>query len=520
MKQFFAYIRVSDPKQGKGVSLAEQRSIIEGYAGRIDALIVEWFVETRTAAKAGRPVFSRMLKLVRAGKAEGIIVHKLDRSTRNYYDWAEINALIDNGIAVHVASENLDLRSRGGMLAADMQVLIAVDYIRNLREEALKGIHGRLKQGILPNAAPIGYLNRGKGNAKEIDPVKGPLVKHLFEAYATGALNLRDLAKEGERIGLRNRAGHPLRPQQMQMVLRNPFYVGVIRSRRYGLFPGIHVPLVSKPLFDRVQVILSGKFVRRTKRFNFLFRRFIRCATCHRSLVGSERKGHVYYRCPTIECPTTSLREEPVEAAVREVLHEIQFTSDEVKILENEIDKAFADEATLREARRASLEANVTATNARISRLTDLLLDNKIDASEHDEKRSALILERQGLMQDICALDSEHADVHERARRIVELARSAEKLYESADPAKKRQLLEIVISNCTASGKSLQFSLREPFATIAKRERPHICAQFYATDRTFAAEALISLASAWNAKLCDDLEDLLAPQEPSIELAA
>ena len=62
MKQLFAYIRVSDPKQGKGVSLDEQRSIIEGYATRIGAVIVEWFVETRTAAKAGRPVFDRMVK--------------------------------------------------------------------------------------------------------------------------------------------------------------------------------------------------------------------------------------------------------------------------------------------------------------------------------------------------------------------------------------------------------------------------------------------------------------------------
>ena len=54
MKRLFAYIRVSDPKQGKGVSLDEQRSIIEAYAARIGAVIIEWFVEKKTAAKAGR----------------------------------------------------------------------------------------------------------------------------------------------------------------------------------------------------------------------------------------------------------------------------------------------------------------------------------------------------------------------------------------------------------------------------------------------------------------------------------
>lgn len=33
-------------------------------------------------------------------------------------------------------------------LTADIQAVIAADYIRNLREETIKGINGRLKQGL------------------------------------------------------------------------------------------------------------------------------------------------------------------------------------------------------------------------------------------------------------------------------------------------------------------------------------------------------------------------------------
>jgi hypothetical protein len=36
--------------------------------------------------------------------------------------------------------------------------------IRNLREETLKGIQGRLRQGLFPFSAPIGYVNNGGGN--------------------------------------------------------------------------------------------------------------------------------------------------------------------------------------------------------------------------------------------------------------------------------------------------------------------------------------------------------------------
>jgi site-specific DNA recombinase len=516
MKQLFAYIRVSDPKQKTGVSLIEQRAIIERYAERIGALIVVWFEETRTAAKAGRPIFTKMLGLLRAGKAEGVIIHKLDRGTRNYRDWAAIDELLDAGVGIYVANENLDLRSRGGRLAADVQVAVAVDYIRNLREEALKGIHGRLKQGILPNAAAVGYLDRGKGNPKEIDPKKGPLVRRLFELYATGGYTLRELTAEAKVIGLRNRSRHAYCLQQIDDVLKNPFYMGIIRSRRYGLFPGKHQPLVSAKLFERVQTVLSGRYVRRTKRCSFLFRRFIRCQTCGRSLSGSERKGRVYYRCPTIACPTTSLREDAIEAAVRAQLRKITFGVEHAALLERELSARLADETSLRAAKRAALQETLAAVNARLARLTDLLLDGKIDSGAHDEKRAALIMEREGLLQEIAAVETGSVDFRATIAKMFELLASAETLYESVGPEKKRELLEMVTSNCTAHGKSLSFSIREPFATLAQRDLVQSGGQFYDTVRTFGVETLISWAKNCSSAEGDALQSISQGEDVKI----
>jgi DNA invertase Pin-like site-specific DNA recombinase len=89
-----------------------------------------------------------MLKLLRQRKAEGVVMHKIDRSARNLKDWADLVDLADRGIEVQFANEGLDLNSRGGRLSADIQAVVASDYIRNLREEAKKGIYGRLKQGF------------------------------------------------------------------------------------------------------------------------------------------------------------------------------------------------------------------------------------------------------------------------------------------------------------------------------------------------------------------------------------
>src|SRR5260221_10334030 len=104
-KNFFGYIRVSTAKQGQqGVSLQEQRDAILGYVSRAGAEIVSWFEEQETAAKRGRPIFSKMLKMLRQGKADGVVLHKIDRGARNLKDWSDIADLIDTGIEVHFAN--------------------------------------------------------------------------------------------------------------------------------------------------------------------------------------------------------------------------------------------------------------------------------------------------------------------------------------------------------------------------------------------------------------------------------
>ena len=176
-KTCFAYTRVSTVKQGDGVSLEAQREAITVFAEKHGLSVTRWYEEKETAAKRGRPVFDDLVKSLQRGEAAGLIVHKIDRSARNFSDWARVGELVDSGIDVHFAHESLDLRSRGGRLTADIQAVIAADYVRNLREECLKGVEGRLKQGIFPFAAPIGYLNKGGGKPKTPDPKRAPYVR-------------------------------------------------------------------------------------------------------------------------------------------------------------------------------------------------------------------------------------------------------------------------------------------------------------------------------------------------------
>ncbi len=282
MKPCFGYIRVSTVKQGEDASLEAQKDAITDFASRNDLKVTEWFDEKQTAAKSGRPIFNQMLKRLRKGEATGLIMHKIDRSARNLKDWAIVSELPDEGVDVYIATETLDFRSRGGRLTADIQAVIAADFIRNLRAETLKGLNQRLKQGLYPFRAPIGYLDKGGGKPKTPDPIKAPLIKTMFDLYNSGQHSYRSLQVEMKRRGLRNHNNSPLSLSGIETILKNPFYTGIIEIKRTGkTYKGVHDPIVSVRVFQNVQKMKLGRSGKKATRHNHLFRGLFRCGLCN-----------------------------------------------------------------------------------------------------------------------------------------------------------------------------------------------------------------------------------------------
>lgn len=314
---FIAYTRVSTQRQGEqGVSIHEQHRAIVAYATLHHLTISSWQNECSTAAKCGRPVFRKVMKLLKKGNGGvGLLVHKIDRGARNLADWAAIGEVIDQGVDVRFVHDDLDLTTRGGRLSADIQAVIAADYIRNLREEVRKGITGRLKQGLYPFKAPRGYQDRGSGKVKTPDPFVAPLIVATFKRYASGKFSLQELATEMAILGLTTKSDRPLRPGSMAILLKNPFYKGdmvVVKER----FQGIHQPLVSDDLFDRVQRVFQRRRPSRRLKHVFRFRGMLRCTQCDSFLIGERQKQFVYYRCH--HCRGVSVREDRVGSGNRQ----------------------------------------------------------------------------------------------------------------------------------------------------------------------------------------------------------
>src|SRR5579863_8432181 len=197
MKEAVIYARVSSKDQEReGYSIPAQLRLLREYAQRNEFTIVREFVDVETAKAAGRTQFGEMVRFVRDHPlCRRVIVEKTDRLYRNFRDCVTLE---DLEIEIHLPKEgqviSKDSKSQAKLMHG-LQVVMARNYIDNLREEVRKGMREKAEQGIYPSRPPIGYRNNKLERTIEADPNKTVIAQRMFELYGSGQYSLTSLRK-------------------------------------------------------------------------------------------------------------------------------------------------------------------------------------------------------------------------------------------------------------------------------------------------------------------------------------
>lgn len=487
MANVFGYIRVSTAKQGKGVSLVEQKSAITIYAKRHNLTVVRWFEELETAAKSGRPVFSKMVALLKKKNIAGVIIHKIDRSARNMRDWSDLTEMADVfGLQIHFVQESVNLLKDNDRLSADMQAVVASHYIRNLRQETIKGLYGRLKQGIYPFNAPIGYLNDGSGKPKIIDPIKGPLVKKIFRLYLTEQLGIIDLANYMYKEGLRNNREGKVTKNGISKILNNPFYAGIMKVKG-KTFLGKHEPLISVNQFELAQNILIGKTTSKARKHDFTYSRLIKCAGCGRSLIGEVQKGINYYRCHTKSCSFKCIREDSFEKNILDLLENLELSKKEADMLKKYVLHQLSKNEGLKKKRKLSIDLQISQTENKIDQLLDLLLNGVIETEAYEQKNQNLLIQLQKFKKHRESINVGNRYFEQRLEEFIELTLGLHSSYIKASKEKKRYTVKKVASNLQISPIEVDFKLPRVYWELTKRNGNQFCDPERDDTRTFVS---------------------------------
>ena len=181
-------------------------------------------IEKQSAKVPGRPVFNEMLDRIEKGEASGIIAWHPDRLARNSLDGGRIIWLVDTGAIKELLfpSFRFDPTPQGELSLA-IEFGISKYYVDKLSEDIRRGIRQKLKNGIWPQYAPLGYLNDHVTKTIVVDPEKSPLVRKAFEMYATGHYTLRQVKAAMNDLGLTGKRSGALSTANYQYLLQNPW---------------------------------------------------------------------------------------------------------------------------------------------------------------------------------------------------------------------------------------------------------------------------------------------------------
>ena len=325
-KEAVIFARVSSEKQEKGASIDAQKESVYEYCKNKGLKIIKEFIITESTIRGERKQYKEMLKFVASRtKKTAIVVNCVDRLQRSYKDTPILDDLRKKGlIEVHFLKENLILSkdSRGiDILFWNMCVLMANSYILSLSDNVRRSLEYNWSQGKWQSLAPIGYLNQKDKHGKSIiviDEERAPIIKRLFEEYATGLHTAQSLLILACKLGLTTKETYSEEtPQRKRFIsrtkiyeiLRNPFYAGIMCVKG-NLMPHIHGKIIDKKLYDQVQQIMDAKGMeseihkhqQKYKVKKFAFRGLVLCGRCHHLMspdckTKANGKQYTYLRC-------------------------------------------------------------------------------------------------------------------------------------------------------------------------------------------------------------------------------
>lgn len=300
----------SDEKQA--MSIEGQLQEMRAQAKREKAEVIEEITESHSAKETGqRPQFNYMLDNISKCKYNAIITWAPDRISRNAGDLGRVVDLMDQGkllfIKTHTQTFSNNPNEKFLLMILCSQAKLEND---NRGINVKRGLRNKCSIGIRPGMAPIGYLNSMKGNrivSVDLDPVRAPVIKAIFEKVANQGYSGRMLKKWLDAQNFRTRSNSRLTLSRIYATLNNTFYYGEFE---YGhkWYKGTHTPLITKQLFEKVQIRLQVSPKQWNKQV-FPFKKLCSCATCggsvtaeikYRRTKANKVNSHIYYHCSRV----------------------------------------------------------------------------------------------------------------------------------------------------------------------------------------------------------------------------
>lgn len=314
--KYVLYARKSTESEERQIlSIDSQVKEMLAIAEREQLEIVDIRRESHSAKDSGqRPVYKEILEDIRRQRFNGILTWAPDRLSRNAGDLGSIVDLMDQGMLNEIRTYGQQFRNSPNEKFL-LMILCSQAKLENDNKSinVKRGMKTRCEMGLWPGRAPTGYLSEKRIDKKcevYVDPERGPIIKKIFERAAFDKWSGRKIYHWLKfELNFRTECGKKhLTLGNIYTLLENHFYYGRFEYPKNSgnWYSGKHEPLITKELFDNVQLQIKNQNTKISEPKEFAFTRLITCGLCGSGVCAEEKfkklkngsvNRHVYYGC-------------------------------------------------------------------------------------------------------------------------------------------------------------------------------------------------------------------------------
>jgi DNA invertase Pin-like site-specific DNA recombinase len=321
------YARISEDRDGQQTATARQMADARAFAERKGWGVVEIFEDIDLSAfqlKTKRPEFERMLKALREGEVEGIVVWKFDRLTRQQRDLARVmEACEPHKAFVASVTEPIDTRETYGQFVAELLVAQARMESANTSARQRRKAQEQREQGLPPTNGRrcFGYDRRYTTVVTE----EAAIVREVRDRLFAGE-SLRSVCLNLEVRGVVATSGNAWRPQILKRLLVSPTIAGQ-REKDGTRYPGTWPAIISPEESERLRLLLTRRegAGRKSPARRYLLTGYVRCGRCQGRMHAHARpdgaRRYVCMKAPGYpNCGSMSVTADALEELVKELL--------------------------------------------------------------------------------------------------------------------------------------------------------------------------------------------------------
>ncbi len=413
LKRAVVYARFSSENQ-RDESIDAQVRAINEYCEKNDIQVVKIFTDrAKSATSANRPKFQEMIKFCEDDTTEisMVIVHKLDRFSRDKYDSAMYKQKLKlKGIRVVSVLENLDNSPESLILESVIEGM-AQYYSANLAREVSKGQKENALRALHNGGdAPLGY-DVAFDKTYLVNEEEAQSVKIIFDRYISG-YSYTNIIDELNSLGYKTKRGNKFGKNSLHGILSNEKYTGVYvfnKTQRKGVngkrnghkqkdedeiikIEGGMPRIIEKEVFQQAQEMMQKRKKapgsHKSTTF-YLLTGLVRCGECGHMYQGNKRYDsyknmYVSYRCGCRKqkrgCTNKEIKRDALEEFVLTELEKHILNDEVIPVLSKKLNKNLQDKNSSNEEMLNNLRDKLTKVNKEIENILNAIMSGIINS--------------------------------------------------------------------------------------------------------------------------------------------